>query len=51
MYNYIKDVLKEAANNMNGTAVTPDSDNLFEVDMPFNALDYKMVEYFHRMTA
>ena len=39
MYNYIKDFLKEAANDMNRTAVTPASDNLFEVDMASDALD------------
>ena len=36
---------------MNGMEVTPASDNLFEIDMVANVLDYKTVEYFHQMTA
>ena len=51
MYDYLEDVLNKAASDMNGTAVTPASDNLFEVDTTADALDYKTAEYFHRMTA
>ena len=50
MYDYLEDVMNEAAVDMNGTAVTPASKNLFEVDTNADALDYKTVEYFHRMT-
>ena len=39
MYDYIEDILKEAANDMNGTAVTNASDNLFKVNKAAARLD------------
>lgn len=51
MYNYTEDSLKESANDMNGTAVTPASENIFKVDMTASRLYYRTAEYFHCMTA
>lgn len=44
MYNYIDDVLKEAADNMHGMAVTPASNNLFQVDEMVIKLDKEWAE-------
>lgn len=50
MYDFIEDVLKEASDNMNGTAVTPASDNFFEVNDNSVQLDDQKAAYFHIMT-
>ena len=42
--------MKEATENMNGTAVTPVSGNLFEVNKVARRLNEEDSEYFHRMT-
>ena len=53
MYDYLEDILKEAdeRGDMNGTAVTPASDDLFTVDESSPKLNDEMSDYFHRVTA
>ena len=51
MYNFIEDVLKEAVEDMNSTAVTPASNNMFEIDNKSDPLDHDNADYFHQMTA
>jgi hypothetical protein len=51
MYDYLEDILDEMPNDMNGTAPTPASDNLFDVDEDSIALNEKESDFFHRTTA
>jgi hypothetical protein len=51
MYDYLEDILNEMPDDMNGTAPTPASNNLFEVDEESPALHDKESYFFHRTTA
>jgi hypothetical protein len=51
MYDYLEDILAEMPNDMNGTAPTPASDNLFDVDEESPLLNEKESDFFHRTTA
>jgi hypothetical protein len=51
MYDYLEDILDEMPDDMNGTAPTPASDNLFDVDEDSIALNEKESDFFHRTTA
>jgi hypothetical protein len=51
MYDYLEDILDEMPAYMKGTAPTPASDNLFDVDEDSPALNEKEYEFFHRTTA
>ena len=53
MYDYLQDVLREvdAKGDMKGSAVTPASANLFEIDENSPKLDEKNADYFHRIVA
>ena len=51
MYNFIKDVLKEARGDMNGTSPWPADGKLFSVDPQSPKLDTMDAYYFHRTTA
>jgi hypothetical protein len=50
MYDYLEDVLAEMPVDMKGTAPTPASDNLFNVDALSTALNEKESDFFHRTT-
>ena len=49
MYDFIEDVLKEVAENMDGMAVIPTSKNLFEIDNKSDPLGPYKANYFHQM--
>jgi hypothetical protein len=51
MYDYLEDILDEMPNDMNGTAPTPVSDNMFEVDEGSPLLNEKESDFFHCTTA
>jgi hypothetical protein len=51
MYNYLEDILDEMPDDMNGTAPTPASDRLFDVDEDSPQLNKKDSDFFHRTTA
>jgi hypothetical protein len=51
MYDYLEDILNEMPDDMKGTAPTPASDNLFDVDEDSPALNEKESDFFHRTTA
>jgi hypothetical protein len=51
MYDYLEDILAEMPDDMNGTAPTPASDNLFDVDEDSTALNEKESDFFHWTTA
>jgi hypothetical protein len=51
MYDYLEDILEEMPADMNGTAPTPASDNLFDVDNDSPPLNVKEADFFHRTTA
>jgi hypothetical protein len=51
MYDYLEDVLDEMPDDMNGTAPTPASNNMFEVDEDLIALNERESDFFHRTTA
>jgi hypothetical protein len=51
MYDYLEDILDEMPDDMNGTAPTPASGNMFEVDEDSIALNEKESDFFHRTTA
>jgi hypothetical protein len=51
MYDYLDDILDEMPDDMNGTAPTPASSNMFEVDKDPIALNEKESDFFHRTTA
>jgi hypothetical protein len=51
MYDYLEDILDEMPDNMNGTAPTPASANLFDVDEDSALLNEKQSDFFHRTTA
>ena len=51
MYNFIKDVLKEAREDMNGTFLWPADGKLFSVDPQSPRLNTMDADYFHRITA
>jgi hypothetical protein len=51
MYDYLEDVLAEMPDDMNGTAPTPASDNLFDVDEESPPLNEKESDFFQRTTA
>jgi hypothetical protein len=51
MYDYLEDILAEMPADMKGTAPTPASDNLFDVDETSPALNEKESDFFHRTTA
>ena len=50
MYDYIEDIYKEAAEGMNGTAVTSAFANLFKVNNNSMNLNTEMADYFHSVT-
>jgi hypothetical protein len=51
MYDYLEDILDEMPGDMNGTAPTPASDNMFDVDADSPPLNEKESDFFHRTTA
>jgi hypothetical protein len=51
MYDYLEDILDEMPKDMNGTAPSPASDNMFEVDDGSPLLNEKESDFFHRTTA
>jgi hypothetical protein len=51
MYDYLEDILEEMPDDMNGTAPTPASDNLFDADEDSPQLNEKEADFFHRTTA
>jgi hypothetical protein len=51
MYDYLEDILDEMPDDMKGTAPTPASDNLFDVDDDSPALNEKESDFIHRTTA
>jgi hypothetical protein len=51
MYDYLEDILDEMPEDMNGTAPTPASDNLFDTDDNSPQLSEKESDFFHRTTA
>jgi hypothetical protein len=51
MYDYLKDILDKMPKDMNGTAPTPASDNLFDADDDSPQLNKKEAGFFHRTTA
>jgi hypothetical protein len=51
MHDYLEDIVDEMPDDMNGTAPTPASDNLFDVDEDSIALNKKESDFFHRTTA
>jgi hypothetical protein len=50
MYDYLEDILDEIPDDMKGTAPTPASDNLFDVDDGSPTLNEKESDFFHRTT-
>jgi hypothetical protein len=50
MYDYVEDMLEDMPGDMKGTAPTPASDNLFDVDEDLAALNEKELDFFHRTT-
>ena len=54
MCDYLEDIILKEANergDMNGTAVTPASDNLFTIDKSSLRLNNEISDYFHCVTA
>jgi hypothetical protein len=51
MYDYLEDIIDEMPDDMKGTAPTPASDNLFDVDTESPPLNEKESDFFHRTTA
>jgi hypothetical protein len=51
MYDYLEDILGDMPNDMKGTAPTPASDHLFDVDEESPGLNEKEADFFHRTTA
>jgi hypothetical protein len=51
MYDYLEDILNKMTDDMNGTAPTSASSNMFEVDEESTALNDKEFDFFHRTTA
>jgi hypothetical protein len=51
MYDYLEDILAEMPGDMKGTAPTPASDNLFNIDDDSAALNERESDFFHRTTA
>jgi hypothetical protein len=51
MYDYLEDILSEMPDDMRGTAPTPASNNLFNIDDDSPALNEKESDFFHRTTA
>ena len=51
MYDYLEDIVEGMPDDMNGTAPTPASDNLFDIDEASPALNEKEADFFHRTTA
>jgi hypothetical protein len=50
MYDYLEDILEEMPDDMNGTAPTPASGKLFEVDEDSLPLNEKESDFFHHRT-
>ena len=48
MYDYLEDIIDEAPSDMDGSAVTPASSNLFQVDEECEKLDPETANLFHR---
>jgi len=51
MYDYLEDIVEGMPDDMKGTAPTPASDNLFDIDEESPALNEKEADFFHRTTA
>jgi len=51
MYDYLEDVIEDMPDDMKGSAPTPASDNLFDVDEESIPLNEKESDFFHRTTA
>ena len=51
MYDYLEDILVEAPDDMDGTAVTVASDHLFTVNPDCEKLDPETADYYHRTVA
>jgi hypothetical protein len=51
VYDYLEDILDEMPEDMNGTAPTPASDNLFDADEDLPRLNAKESDFLHRTTA
>jgi hypothetical protein len=51
MYDYLKDILNEMPDDVNGTSPTPATDRLFNVEEESPALNEKEPDFFHRTTA
>jgi hypothetical protein len=51
MYDYLKDILAEAPDDMKGTAVTVASGHLFTVNQECEKLDAETADYYHRTVA
>jgi hypothetical protein len=51
MYDYLEDILDEMPADMKGTAPTPASNDLSNVDVDSLSLNEKASDFFHRTTA
>ena len=51
MEEYLKEMLKDLPNDMNGTATTPAADHLFKVRDNAPKLNEERAEFFHRVVA
>jgi hypothetical protein len=51
MYDYLEDIISEMPDDMNGTAPTPASANMFDVDEESPLLNAKEADFFHRTTS
>jgi hypothetical protein len=51
MYDYLEDILSKMPSDMNGTALTPASDHMFETEDDSPSLNEKESDFFHRTTA
>ena len=51
MYDYLEDIVDEAPKDMDGSAVTPAANDLFQVDEECEKLDPETADLFHRTVA
>jgi hypothetical protein len=47
MYDYLEDIIDQMPEDMKGTAPTPASDNLFDIDDDSPGLSEKESDFFH----
>jgi len=51
IYDYLEDIINEASSDMDGSAVTSTSSNLFQVNEECEKLDPETADLFHRTVA